>query len=63
MQRLEVWDCSGSCEDGVLRVVVNEVVPGGNEECLAAAKKWAEMILECGPMVSAATVGLGLPQL
>ena len=45
-------------EEGLELGFVNEVVPGGNEECLAAAKKWAEMILECGPMVSAAT-GLG----
>ena len=42
-------------EEGLELGFVNEVVPGGNEECLAAAKKWAEMILECGPMVSAAT--------
>jgi len=35
---------------------VNEVVPGGNDECLAAAKKWADMILECGPMSIRATV-------
>ena len=34
---------------------VNEVVKGGNEECLAAAKKWADLILDCGPMSIRAT--------
>lgn len=43
-------------EEGLELGFVNEVVPGGNEECLAAAKKWAEMILECGPMSIRATV-------
>eukprot|EP01046_Picozoa_sp_COSAG06_P092199 COSAG06_NODE_38438_length_423_cov_1.750000_1_plen_27_part_10 len=26
-----------------------QVVAGGNDECLEAAKKWAGLILECGP--------------
>eukprot|EP01047_Picozoa_sp_COSAG01_P054680 COSAG01_NODE_6002_length_3907_cov_11.824055_3_plen_110_part_00 len=34
---------------------VQEVVPGGNEECVAAARRWAEQILECGPMSIRAT--------
>jgi hypothetical protein len=33
-----------------------QVVAGGNDECLEAAKKWAGLILECGPMSIRATV-------
>jgi acetyl-CoA C-acetyltransferase len=44
-----------SAAEGYELGFVNEVVPGGNEECLLAAKKWAHQILECSPMSIRAT--------
>ena len=34
---------------------MNEVVPDGNAECVAAAKKWADQIMDCSPMSIRAT--------
>ncbi len=34
---------------------INEVVSGGNEEVVSAAKVWAGMILKCGPLSIQAT--------
>ena len=44
-----------SAEEGYQLGFVNEVVQGGNEECVNAAKKWAALILECSPMSIRAT--------
>lgn len=39
-----------TAQEGFELGFVNEVVKGGNAECVAAAKKWAEQIMECGPL-------------
>ena len=44
-----------SPEEGMELGFVNEVVAGGNDEVVAAAKKWAEQILACSPMSIRAT--------
>ena len=53
-----------SADDALRWGLVNEVVPA--EDLLAAARRWADAILECAPLSvraskQAALAGLGLP--
>ena len=55
-----------SAEEGLQLGFVNEVVPAG--ELMAAARRWADMILECAPLSVRASKqcvmeGLGIPEL